>query len=554
MHSTQSSTSSTVNNLIQSLTPLQIEALEKKAKSIKLRRSLESSQIAFTKFFFKSRGETFIPGQHHLLIDDALQKVEKGEIKNLLITLPPRFGKTQIAVIDWIARCIAKNNRAKFIHLSYSDDLALDNSAKCRDTIISSAYQQLWSVTLKQDADSKKKWYTEQGGGVYATAAGGAVTGFGAGSLADISSETQEVIDEVNAQLDVDIEAFFADDGKEKPDPNLFYGAIVIDDPIKVSDSENEKERDRVNRRLNSTIKSRRNSRNTPIVIIMQRLHEDDMAGFVLRGGMDEDFFHLNLPACDLDTKTSLWPAKHTFEELMSIKAADHAIFQSQYMQDPTPAEGTFFKAEWFEGKRFRLGQEPTNLVKYGAGDYAVSENQGDWTEQGIAGFDAKEDLWLLDWNSARVTLDKSIETMLQFVIDHDPMIWTAESGVIRRAMEPYILKEQQRRRIFFRLEWLPATANKASNAKAFQALASQGKVHIPHGTWGDDLIAQLLKFSGKGDKIDDKVDVCGIFGRMLNHASGPGIYHEGPQKSNNDYGIDDEDDYAGTGDGTIPI
>jgi len=486
------------------------------------------------------------------MIDDALQKVERGEIRNLLITLPPRFGKTQIAVIDWIARCIAKNNRAKFIHLSYSDDLALDNSAKCRDTILSSAYQEFWPVTLKQDADSKKKWYTEQGGGVYATAAGGAVTGFGAGSLADISADAY---DATNTPLDNDIDDFFANDSRGEVDPNLFYGAIVIDDPIKVSDSENEKERDRVNRRLNSTIKSRRNSRNTPIVIIMQRLHEDDMAGFVLQGGMDEEFHHLNLPACDMDTKTSLWPAKHTFEELMSIKAADHAIFQSQYMQDPTPAEGTFFKAEWFEGKRFRLGQEPTNLVKYGAGDYAVSANQGDWTEQAIAGFDAKEDMWLLDWSSARVTLDMSIETMLQFVLDHDPMIWAAESGVIRRAMEPYILKEQQRRRIFFRLEWLPATASKASNAKAFQAMASQGKVHIPHGPWGDDLIAQLLKFSGKGDKVDDKVDVCGIFGRLLNSASGPGIYHEGPQKFNEDYGLEDEDGgYPSAGNGTIPV
>jgi len=451
-----------------------------------------------------------------------------------------------------MARCIARNPRAKFIHLSYSDELALDNSAKCRETVTSKEYQDFWNVKIKADADSKKKWYTEQGGGVYATAAGGAVTGFGAGSLADVSAEQQEQLDEADAALDADIDEFFADDGKETLDPNLFYGAIVIDDPIKVDDAYNEKERNRVNKRLNSTIKSRRNSRNTPIIIIMQRLHEDDMAGFVLNGGMEEGFYHLNLPACDEEARTSLWPAKHTFDELMKMKAADHAVFQAQYMQDPTPDAGTFFKAEWFDAGRFRLGEEPTRLVKYGAGDYAVTADAGDWTEQAVGGFDIKDDLWILDWSSARVTLDKSIDTMLQMFLDHDPMLWAAESGVIRRAMEPFVLKEQQRRRLFFKMEWLPATSSKASNAKSFQALASQGKVHIPYGSWGDDLIAQLLKFTGKADKVDDKVDVCGIFGRLLGMAFGPSQYHDKLDVPANDYGVDDDNDEYGNG--TIPV
>lgn len=463
--------------------------------------------------------------------------MERGELKkngkrcnNLLITIAPRFGKTQFVSIDWPARCIAKNPRAKFIHLSYSDDLALDNSAKCRETIGSAEYQSLWSVKIKSDSDSKKKWYTEQGGGMYATAAGGPVTGFGAGSLADISdNEGSDEFDE-----------FFAGD-QEEIDPNLFYGAIIIDDPIKVEDAESEKERERVNKRLNSTIKSRRNSRNTPIVIIMQRVHEDDMAGFVLDGGMEEDFYHLNIPAADMETKTSVWPAKHTFEELMQLKRADHAVFMAQYMQDPTPDEGTFFKAEWF--KRFRIGEEPTKLVKYGAGDYAVTEKDGDWTEQGIAGFDTIDDLWFLDWRSAQTTLDKSIDTMIQLALDHDPVLWAAEKGVIRRAMEPFVLKEQRRRRVFFKLEWLPATASKAVNAKAFQGLASQGKVHVPYGEWGDELIAQLLKFTGKADKVDDKVDVCGLFGRLLDQAFGPSTYHDKVTSSHSDYDLDDDDD-----------
>lgn len=478
-----------------------------------------------------------------------LTKLERGELydeyghkcNNLLVTLPPRFGKTQFCVIDWMARCIAKNPRAKFIHLSYSDELALDNSAKCRETVGSAEYQSLWPVKIKSDSDSKKKWYTEQGGGVYATAAGGAVTGFGAGSLADIADNEEDEFADFFAGEDTDLDA------------ELFYGAIVIDDPIKVDDASNEKERTRVNNRLNGTIKSRRNSRNTPIVIIMQRLDQDDMAGFVLNGGMGERFYHLNIPAADMATQSSVWEAKHTFAELMVMKEADHAVFMSQYMQDPTPEEGSFFKAEWFKDTRFRLGQEPTRLVKYGAGDYAVTEDAGDYTEQAIAGFDATDHLWFLDWSSARVTLDKSIDTQIQMAIDHDPMLWAAESGVIKRAMEPYILKEQQRRRVYYKLEWLATTKGKAAMCKSFQALASAGKVHIPYGQWGDDLIAQLLKFTGKDDKVDDKVDVCGLFGRLLGMAIGPATYHEQLNEINkDDYGIEDEDDEYGSG--NIPI
>lgn len=493
-------------------------------------------------------------------------KLERGELTDsngnkatvLVITVAPRFGKTQFVSIDWPARCIAKNPRAKFIHLSYSEELALDNSTKCRETVQSHDYQNFWNIQIKGDSDSKKKWYTKQGGGMYATAAGGAVTGFGAGSLADVKPTAEDVelreIEEAKL-LAASMDSYFSED-QEPIDPSLFYGAIVIDDPIKVDDAASEIERTRVNNRLNSTIKSRRNSRNTPIVIVMQRVHEDDMAGFVLAGGIGEPVHHLNLPAIvnyGTPHARSLWPAKHTLEELEAMKIANNAVFMAQYMQNPTPDEGTFFLSEYFNGRRFRLGEEPTRLVKYGAGDYAVTEDSGDWTEQAIAGFDLKEDLYILDWHSARVTLDKSIDTMCQMVLEHDPMLWAAETGVIRRAMEPYIMKEQQRRRIPFKLEWLPATKSKAVNAKAFQALCAAKKVWIPYGSWGDDLIAQLLKFTGKDDKIDDKVDVCGIFGRLLNHTMGPSVYHDAPLMHNKDYGVE-EDDASDSGNGTIPI
>lgn len=400
--------------------------------------------------------------------------------------MPPRYGKTEEAVINWIAQCLADNPKAKFIHLSYSDDLALDNSSKTRDLIRSDEFQELWPLKLKDDADSKKKWYTQEGGGLYATAAGGAITGFGAGVT-------------------------------EQPDDGKFYGAIIIDDPHKVEDAQSKLERDKVNGRLNSTIKSRRNSRKTPIIIIMQRLHEEDMSGYVLAGKMGENFHHLKLSAIQADG-TALWPFKHTIEELMRERAADPFTFSGQMQQEPSPEDGTFFKKEWF--KRFTIGEEPEKLSKYGASDYAVTEGGGDFTEHGLGGFDKEEDLWIVDWWSGQTTPDKWIDSELDLVKKHNPFVWVAEGGVIRKSVEPFLAKEQRNKGVYCRLEWLTSNKDKATNARAFQALASQGKVHIPNTPWGDALIFQMLQFPA--GKYDDKVDVCGLFGRMLNQTFGP--------------------------------
>lgn len=469
-----------------SLKGLKKSALLKVLKKEQTKRALENSLIDFARYKFACDGQNFIVSEHHEMIADALDRVEKGEIKNLVITICPRYGKTELAVISWISKCLAKNPKAKFIHLSYSDELALDNSSKIKEFIESDAYQEFWPTKLKADAKSKKKWYTEKGGGVYATKASGAVTGFGAGS-------TEET--------------------------NVFSGAIVIDDPIKVGDAESELERRKVNERLNNTIKSRRNNvRQTPIIIIMQRLHEDDMAGFVLKGGMGEKFHHLNLPAIKEDG-TPLWPYKHTIEELETERKADPRTFASQMMQNPTPDDGDFFKREWF--KRYEVGEEP-ELFKYGASDYAVTDGGGDYTEHGVCGFDEKNNMYICDWWSGQKPPDVWITEQLELVKRHDPMVWVAEGGSIRRSIEPFLKREMNASNAYVRTEWITSNQNKAANARGFQALASQGKVYIPLTPWGEDLISQLLKFPN--GKFDDKVDVCGLFGRILDQTYSPDV------------------------------
>jgi len=280
-----------------------------------IRVPLEKSLLFFARYMYKeNHNRKFIPSNHLEKIASTLEDVYNGNIKRLIINIPPRYGKTELAIKMFIAWCLAKTPSSKFIHLSYSDSLALDNSSQTKEYINSDAYQNLWQMNLKKDAQSKSKWFNDYGGGVYATSSGGAITGFGAGSTT-LSG---------------------------------FGGAIIIDDPLKPDDAFSEVKRKAVNERYNNTIRSRVNSRETPIIIIMQRLHEDDLSGYLLDGGSGEDWQHLCLPALSKDN-IPLWEQKHTFKELESIRQANQYTFAGQYQQKPAPDEGGEWKKEWFE-------------------------------------------------------------------------------------------------------------------------------------------------------------------------------------------------------------
>lgn len=279
-----------------------------------IREVILSDTLKFSCYFFKKQTEkTFVVGQHHRIVCDALNKVLRGETKRLIINIAPRYSKTQLAVKSFIAIGLAMNPKSKFLHLSYSSDLAQDNSVAIKDMVNSEEFKELFDARIKKGSDTKSRWDTEQGGGVYATSTLGQITGFGAGSVDD----TDE-----------------------------FSGAIVIDDPIKPEDALSDNEREKVNRRFETTIRNRVNSRSTPIIIIMQRLHEHDLCGYLKEIEGDE-WEIVSLPCIVADEngeESALWPFKHTLEELKKIEQANSFVFETQYMQNPTPIEGLMYR------------------------------------------------------------------------------------------------------------------------------------------------------------------------------------------------------------------
>lgn len=280
----------------------------------------------FARFFFKVlHGSNFFVAEHHRLIIERLTDVVRGDCRRLIINIPPRYGKTELAVRLFVAWCIANNPRAKFIHVSFSDSLAMDNSDAIRDVLRSDEWRLLFpDITISRKTDAKNKWYTEEGGGVYATSFGGPITGFGAG----ISGPRQYTGNGLSA------------DG--------FGGAIIVDDPMKAADALSETMRERLNFRINNTLMSRLNNpAETPVIVIMQRLHEEDTTGFLLNGGTGDKWEHLKLSAIREDG-TALWPEKHSIAMLEQMRAADSYTFAGQYMQEPASPGGNVFMRDWF--------------------------------------------------------------------------------------------------------------------------------------------------------------------------------------------------------------
>ncbi|ERJ35926.1 Phage-related protein [Burkholderia sp. AU4i] len=312
-----------------------------------LKAKCERDHLFFSRYFFKHRQAIkFRVNWHHVLIADTVQRVIDGTLKNVVINVPPGSSKTELVAINLIARGLALNPRARFLHISYSDDLALLNSETARDIVASDEYQALWPLKVADDAKSKKRWNVlvdgKKAGGVYAVSLGGQITGFRAGHMAE-----------------------------------GWQGAIIIDDPLKVEDAYSKTNRDKANRKLQSTVKSRKANPDTPIIVIMQRLAEEDPTGFIKARKLPGEWEFIEIPALitdeyvaklpahirdrvereerDADGRYSYWPYKEPLHELLASEKADAYVFNGQYMQRPSPLGGGIIQS----GKFLRYGALP---------------------------------------------------------------------------------------------------------------------------------------------------------------------------------------------------
>jgi predicted phage terminase large subunit-like protein len=316
-------------------------------------------------------GEAFadLPYMHDLC--EALERCVVGDLpdgkQNLLITIPPRHYKTTFTSQNFVAWCLAEvAPDCQFILTSYAAELATTNCMAVKRILQQEWHKEQYPNTriARNEKDLQKYFRTTAGGSVYATGMEGSITGFGAGKTR-----------------------------------RGFGGAIIIDDPLKASDATSATMLENSVRYYLSTLKSRRNNAAaTPIILIMQRLHVDDLAGWVLKNEPDY-WYHVSFPA--LTDGKVLNSVTTTVEELELMKAVDPVTFYGQYQQCPIVPGGNIIKLDWWS--TYDPVERRPDGLRYITADTAFKEHDDNdqsvlqcWeaTEQGLYFIDAMYGRW----------------------------------------------------------------------------------------------------------------------------------------------------------------
>ena len=400
-----------------------------------------------------------------MLIAERLEAVERGEIDRLMIFMPPRHGKSELASKRFPAWCLGRNPRRQIIAASYNSDLANDFGRNVRNIVAEPEFRQVFpDVSLATDSAAANRMNTNHGGAYVAAGVGTAVTGRGA-------------------------------------------NIALIDDPFKDrEEADSERRRELVWDWYRSTLYTRLMPGGA-IVLIQTRWHEDDLAGRLLDQERDQ-WEVLELPAINTQGK-ALWPEWYDETALARIKATiGPREWSALYQQQPQPDEGTFFKREWFKN-----WQQLPKLRYYGTSDYAVTDGGGDYTVLTIWGIDGDGDVYRVAQWKGQTASDEWIERELDLIAKYKPLCWFGEGGVIQKAIEPMLNRRMRERNVYCRLEWLPSVADKPTRARSFQAMAATGRVHFEPGA---DLSEFLVFPAGKHD---DEVDTASLIGRAIDQA-----------------------------------
>jgi predicted phage terminase large subunit-like protein len=256
-------------------------------------------------------------GDHHKIIADALERVERGECKRLMLFAPPRHGKSMLTSEFFPAWFFGRNPDKYIIHATYAQDLADDWGRKVRNQLADDIFP-FPDCQLSQDSASQKKFVTTRGGSYFGLGVGGAATGRGAHLL-------------------------------------------LIDDPIK---GREEADSETIRRKLKDWYKAVAYTRLMPdaaVVIMLTRWHYDDLAGWLLREHAREGWEVISFPAISGD-KQALWPDFYPYDRLMEIKdQLGSRDWSALYQQEPAPDEGSIFDLGWF--RRYEVAPNTPDMI-----------------------------------------------------------------------------------------------------------------------------------------------------------------------------------------------
>lgn len=464
----------------------------RKAEAKRAERARASS--SFEAWLTKASPGMDWTAKHHAFICEQLRRVTSGEVRRLMLFMPPRHGKSELVTVRyalWRLRCDPKMN---VIIGCYNQKLANRFSRK-----ISRLAE--GSVQLSRRKSSAEEWETAAGGGVKAVGVGAGITGFG-GDL------------------------------------------VIVDDPVKGREAANSRiARDKIWDWYRDDLHTRLEP-GAAIILIQTRWHDDDLAGRLLKdmqnGG--EQWEVVRLPALAEPSEMrneeplkiphsafrvphssdplgrsegeALWPGRFGRDELLAIERRLGAwSFAALYQQRPVPRGGTLFKPEWF---RSTVAKCPEGLRWARGYDLAVSlKDSADYTASFRCAIDQKTGiLYIADGCRMRAEYPEQRQFVIERMIAEPDTAHGIELALHGKALIQDLCREPTIRGR--NLRGIKVDVDKLMRAEAWAALAAEGKIVLVNGPWVNDFVDEACRFTGRGDAHDDQVDAVSLAVQML--------------------------------------
>lgn len=452
--------------------------------------------------------QPFVSNWHIEVLCQLLQDIatRKEPCRRWIINLPPGTLKSLLISVIFPAWVWAKKPRRRFATFSYGQHLTTRDNLRVRDIILSPKFQQLFPVALVEDQNTKTRFNTEPGGWRIASSVDGVGTG-------------------------------------EHPD------FIIIDDPTTATQAQSEPERTAANNWFDRTISSRGVARKVTVIIVMQRLHEDDLTGHLLKkGGWGHVRFPMRFEKCTCpgplteiaeDQRCVLHKAdphwvpdprdpRTTQGELLFPALFDEATIKQlendlgpygsagQLQQRPSPEGGGLFKREWFKYTE----AVPAIVRRVRGWDTAGTEGGGDYTV-GVKMCEGFE--WRPSVENPKV---RTLQSTGQFYIEDVRRDQVGEAGVAKMILEAAtadtkacpvreekdpgaggkaVVAARTRLLVGFDYGFNNLGVNKIIRAKPFRAQCEAGNVSLLRGPWNEAYLRELAGFPTGA--YDDQVD-----------------------------------------------
>lgn len=443
----------------------QLDAFEKM-------KGLEACRDSFLPFV-KKAWPIFIAGRHHARMASAFERVAKGELKRLIINMPPRHTKSEFA--SWLlpAWFLGKYPEKKIIQTSHTAELATGFGRKVRNLVSSEVFSEIFpNVSLQVDSKAAGRWNTNKGGDYFAIGVGGAVTGKGADVLIidDPHSEQEAALAETSPDIYDKVYEWYTSGPRQRLQPG---GAIII---------------------------------------VMTRWSQRDLTGQVLksaaqRGG--DDWEVIEFPAI-LDSGKPLWPEFWSLESMEALREELPAHkWNAQYQQSPTSRQGALIKPEWWNMWQedrpppcdYIIQAWDTAFEKNNRADYSACTTWGIfYNDQHKSGKTVANVILL---NAFRERME--FPELKKVAFDHWKK-WNPDSFIVEKKASGAPLIYEFRASGIPVQEYTPSRGqDKISRVNSVSDLFSSGMVWAPQTSWAEEVIDEVAAFPA--GEHDDYVD-----------------------------------------------